>query len=360
MQEQLINFIEVLKKDGKIKFFDEAATRQAVIIRLLPLLGWDTFNIDEVTPEYSVSGKKVDYSLRISNSNKAFIEVKKISEELKNHQKQLLDYSFQEGIKISILTNGTTWWFYLPLHEGSWEQRKFYTIDILQQKSEDIASKFIDLLSKDNISTGKAVQNAEVILQGGIKVTKLKEALPKAWNEIIEEAEGLFIDMLNERTEKLCGYRAEPELIEQFLSEHKGHIKIPIAKEEPSPGKGGNDQPPPPGPPYTGRSITSFSFRGSQYEIRSWRELLVKLCNILNTTHRTEFEKVLSLKGTKNVYFTHNKNELSNPEKINNTNIFVETKWSANGIVKFCYDILGLFGYSSSDLKIEARDRTET
>jgi predicted type IV restriction endonuclease len=156
MQEQLKGFINRLKTDRRIETFDEASTKQAVILPLLTDLGWNQINIDEVQPEYSVSGKRVDYSLRINSLNKVFIEVKKIGIELENHQEQLLNYSFQQGVKLAILTNGVTWWFYLPLNEGSWEQRKFYTIDVFQQDSDDMVSKFIDFLSRDNINSGKA------------------------------------------------------------------------------------------------------------------------------------------------------------------------------------------------------------
>lgn len=48
--------------------FDEASTKQAVILRLLRILGWDTYNADEVKPEYS-GCKSADYSIRIANFN---------------------------------------------------------------------------------------------------------------------------------------------------------------------------------------------------------------------------------------------------------------------------------------------------
>lgn len=227
MQNQLTSFIENLKVDRRIISFDEAATKQAVVTRLLSLLGWDIFNIDEVTPEYSIGEGRVDYSLRIGNVNKVFIEVKKIGEELEKHQEQLLEYSYKQGVRLSILTNGVTWWFYLPWQEGSWEQRKFFTIDIPQQESQDVVSKFIDFLTKDNIGSGKAIQNAEEIYKGQQKLNILKETLPKAWNKIIEEADDSLIELINDTAEKLCGYKADPELIEQFFSKHKNHLIIP-------------------------------------------------------------------------------------------------------------------------------------
>ena len=357
MQYQVISFIESLKADKRIISFDEAATKQAVILKLFSLLGWDTFNIDEVTPEYSVFSKRVDYSLRINNANKVFIEVKKIGEELENHQEQLLNYSFQEGVKLSILTNGVTWWFYLPLYEGSWDQRKFYTIDILQQKSEDVVSKFIDFLSKDNIANGKAIQNAEKIYKGQQKQNILKDTLPKAWNKIIFEADELLIELINETSEKICGYRADIELIEQFLSKHKEVflVSTPSRKTILSPRPKIIPRKPTSIPEsYSGRSISSFSFRGSQHGVRFWKDLLITLCKILSTTHRNDFNKVLSIVGRKRPYFTYNENELRIPQKINNTDIFVETNLSANNIVKICLDMLAIFGYSSSELRIDA------
>lgn len=320
MIEQLISFIENLKANRRIVSFNEAETKQAVVLELLYLLGWKRSNTDEVAPEYSVAGKRVDYSLRINNANKVFIEVKKIGEELENHQEQLLNYSFQEGVKLSILTNGATWWFYLPLHEGSWEQRKFYTIDILQQESKDVSSKFVDFLSKDNIDSGMAIQNAEAIYKGQQKLNTLKETLPKAWNKIIEESDDLLIDLINDTTEKLCGFKADTEMIEQFLSRHKDHLiisAIPATRITP-PARPQATHPTSPtiSGVYSGKSISSFYFIGSQYEVRSWKDLLIKLCGILNDAHRTEFDKTLSIVGRKRPYFTRNSNELRSPQKL--------------------------------------------
>lgn len=358
MQDQLISFIESLKADRRVVSFDEAATKQVVVIKLLSLLGWDIFNIDEVTPEYSVGGRRVDYSLRISNTNKAFIEAKKIGEELEKHQEQLLDYCFQEGVKLAILTNGVTWWFYLPLHEGSWEQRKFYTIDILQQESKDIVSKFVDFLSRDNIGSGNAIQNAEAIYKGQQKLNILKETLPEAWNKIIDEADDLLIDLINETTEKLCGFKADTELIEQFLLRHKDHL---IISATPPIGIPSRTRPPVTHPTptlisgsYSGKSISSFYFRGSNYQVRSWKELLIKLCGILKIAHGSQFDKTLNIVGRKRPYFTRNANELRSPQEISNTDIFVETNLSANNIVKICSAMLAVFGYPSSELRIEA------
>ena len=177
MSDELLSFIETLKKKRVSDFPDEAATKQAIILRFLSLLCWDTFNIDEVKPEYTVAERKVDYSLKISGKDRVFIEAKKAGEELDGHEQQLLDYSFKKGIKIAVLTNGFEWWFYLPLSEGSWEQRKFYTIDILQQESSDVVSRFTDFLSKDNVNNEKALANAEAVYKSQQKKNIFEEGV---------------------------------------------------------------------------------------------------------------------------------------------------------------------------------------
>lgn len=210
-------FIDNLKANPRIGSFDEASTKQAIILPLLHHLGWNTYNIDEVTPEFSVENRRVDYSLRISNTNKVFLEVKKTGEDLERFQEQLLDYSFRQGVELSILTNGKTWWFYLPTQKGDWKTRKFYTIDIIQQESQDVVQKFVDLLSKNNIQTGKALQHAESIYKGKQKKKMIEETIPEAWNKIITEPDSLLVDLLSETTEKLCGFKPENNETLHFL-----------------------------------------------------------------------------------------------------------------------------------------------
>jgi len=231
MSEEVLSFVETMKKKRVSDFPDEAATKQAIILRLLSLLGWDAFNIDEVKPEYIVAEGRVDYSLRIGGKDKVFIEAKKAGEELDGHEEQLLAYSFKKGIKIAVLTNGFEWWFYLPLNEGSWEQRKFYTIDVLQQESSDVVSKFADFLSKDNVNNEKALENAEGVYKSQQKKNILKESLPKAWQRLISEPDDRLTDLITNKTEEICGYKADVEMVEQFLlrSNNQAYVSVPKA-----------------------------------------------------------------------------------------------------------------------------------
>jgi len=354
MRQELIALINVLKNDKRLKHFDEAAIKQGVVLKILSTLGWDTFNVDEVSPEYSVKGKRVDYALRHGEHNKVFIEVKKGGEHLENSQEQLLNYSFQEGVRLAVLTNGISWWFYLPLHEGSWEQRKFYTIEIYDQDVEDIASKFIAFLSRENVISDKAVENAENIYRSKQKQILIKKTLPKAWQKLLTEPDELLVELLAETTEKLCGYRPDNEMVENFLS---NFAELTMIKPQPrrvtkvkrtsKSRKASMDN-------YTGKTVTGFVLGCQRYRVHSWKEMLMKICEIMEERHHDVFAKVLNLVGRKRPYFSLNPNALREPRKIRNTGIYVETNMSANQVVKISKEILALFGYDESELRIEA------
>ncbi|MDI6643558.1 MAG: hypothetical protein QME14_00745 [Methanobacteriaceae archaeon] len=229
--DELLEFILKLKSDSKLKLFDEASTKQAIILKILSNLGWDIYNVEEVVPEYSVGKRKVDYSLRDGNFNKVFIEVKKVDEDLEKHQNQLLDYSFHQGVKLAILSNGITWWFYLPLNEGSWEQRKFYTVEIYDQDARKIVNSFYKFLSKENVISGKAVEDAEKIHKSTIKDTLVKETLPEAWNKLLKEPDENLVELLAETTEKLCGYKPDYIDVGEFLNSYNPETTIKSSEE---------------------------------------------------------------------------------------------------------------------------------
>ena len=115
------------------------------------------------------------------------------------------------------MTNGITWWFYLPLETGSWEQRKFFTVDLNEQAIEDCIEKFGSLLSRENVETGIANQNAKFLYEGRQKNKIIKENLPKAWQKLISEPDEMLVELLNETLEKTCGYKAEDSQIVEFL-----------------------------------------------------------------------------------------------------------------------------------------------
>jgi len=227
MLEELNEFIENLKGNQNLCKYDEASIKLAVILPILQILGWKIFNTDEVKPEFTIESRRVDYCLRLNDSNKVFVEVKGAGASLESHEEQLLDYAFRQGIKLAVLTSGVTWSVYLPMKDVDWKARKFYTIDIIQQESKDAAQKFIDLLSKENIQSGDFLQNAESIYKGRLRKVKIEDTLPQAWIKIVEEPDPILVDLLVETTEKLCGFKPEVDDVKKFLETHQSQTLTP-------------------------------------------------------------------------------------------------------------------------------------
>ena len=228
MNEQFKGFIAGLRDNiEKIRSYNEDTVKQGVILPCLHNLGWEVFNTEEVKPEYSIDNKRVDYALRLDNKNKIFLEAKKPYEDLERHQEQLLMYAFKQSIKVAILTNGLTWQFYLPMQESEdWRERRCYTIDIVSQDVESIIEKFIALLSKVNVKSGVAFNNAQEIFNGKRKKAILKTELPKAWNKIISEPDSLLVDIISKTVEVLSGYKPEHDAIITFLKNHENNFLL--------------------------------------------------------------------------------------------------------------------------------------
>jgi hypothetical protein len=356
MREMLLEFIKEIQSDKQFDSFDEAAIKQGIVLKILSFLDWDPFNMDEIHPEYDVKGGKIDFSLRQKDSNMAFIAVKKGAKALKKYEAQLSTHAAREGVKLSIVTNGITWWFSLPLLEGTQEERRFHTIDINEQKAEDIAQRFESFLSKKNVLSGDAVQAAEHIHRNRLRTLLMKESLPKAWEKLMNEPGKWLYEVLAETTKALCGHEPDRETVERFLAlerDAKAKISNIVKSKAPSPAqlrktgvkKGA----------YTGKSIVSFSFNGTRHNVESWKDMILKICEFIASEHRDDFEIVLTLSGPEGEYFSTNPYELLICEKIPGTEIYVDVNLSATGVVVLAHRVLSLFGYTERDLSIQTK-----
>lgn len=235
----ITDFISNIKSISDLQSYDEEATKHTIILRLFSILGWDIFNRDEVFPEYKSYKKEVDYSLRQNQKNLVFVEVKRVNKDLAGEQEQILTYAFQEGVNLAILTNGLTWWFYLPIMSGNWESRKFYTIELNERDPQEIENKFNDLLLKENVVSGKALETARDIYKSKQKDREIKKHLPEAWEKIINEPDEILIELLSEKVESICGYTPPNLTVKNFIKNINKSIPDPPSPyKTPKPRKG--------------------------------------------------------------------------------------------------------------------------
>jgi hypothetical protein len=402
MKKEIVTFIKDLKSNKKLDTFDEASTKQAVVLRLFSFLGWDIFNVDEVYPDFSVNSHSVTYALRSKNANKIFIEVKRVHEKLDNHQKPLLNFASSENVDISILTNGVLWWFYLPKSAGNSQEKWFYSVDLLKQKEDSLVPQLIDLLSKNKVVKGQALKTAKTLNQN--KNQKIaSNVIPEAWNKIISQPNMIFVELLRESTEKICGCRVEAKLIERFLEKHLDKWLVtsrPTTSSAPPPkvievSKSSLNASDVSAPrlnssdvsssrlnssdvsssrlnasdvsapkrkktlkkpeSYIDKEIKSYTFNGKTNPVRYWEDLLTGLCDYFAAIHSKDFEKVLWISGEDKTYFSRYSDQLRIPEKIKGSDIYVETKLGPDEIVKTSRSLLKEFGYDATELSITAK-----
>jgi hypothetical protein len=381
---KLLEFVKKIQTDKQFGSFDEAAIKQGVVLRIFSFLEWDPFDLDEIQPEYDAGVGKVDFSMKHKGSHQVFVVVRKDTENFNKYQEELSINAVEGGVKITVLTNGLTWWFSLPLLEGSMEEQRFDTIELREQKAEDITEQFYTFLSKKRIISGEAVKSGENIyyarkreLLMRKKELLIEKHLPKAWDAIMSEPEKWLVDIISEVTKELCGAKPDQGTVEKFLT----------SRIEAEPGMSGISKPKPStfvqqvktsvqqvkssvqqvkssaqqvktsaqSDDYTSKSIVSFTFKGTRYKVKSWKAMLLKICELLHAEHKDNFEMVLSLNESNKNYFSENEYEFLNCEKISNANIYVNVNLKAVDIVTLSYEISLLFGHKNSDLSIETK-----
>ncbi len=140
----------------------EEATKMSLIVPFFQMLGYDVFNPDEFTPEYTADvgikkGEKVDYAIMDNGTPIILIEAKWCGEKLDKHDSQLFRYFGVSSAKFGILTNGLIYKFYTDLDEANkMDLTPFLEVDLLNLKATSIAElkKFHkDTFSIEDISS---------------------------------------------------------------------------------------------------------------------------------------------------------------------------------------------------------------
>jgi hypothetical protein len=349
--QELIEFIKKIQSDNRLGSLEEAAIKQSIILKMLSLLGWDPFNIDEIEPDYRVGTGKIDFLLKSDKTNKIFLNVKKDLANSQKLQEQLFQLATQKDIKIAILTNGVIWNFFLPLMDGSPEEKKFHVMEINKEEADNIAQGFSDFLLRKNVISGNTLKTAESLYLNRKKAMLVNEYLPKAWQKIINEPEKWLANIISKATKDLCGYEPDPETVKEFvLSEIKTKASMLKVQSPPIVDKIKKIM----RKDFKGKSIKSFSFKGEKHDVHSWKAMVLKICEIMYDKHRDEFESILYISLEGRTCFSENPHEFLECEKIAGTEIYLDLHLTIKDMLALCKEILLLFGYKEDELIIES------
>ena len=77
---------------------------------------------------------------------------------------------------------------------------------------------FLEYLSRERVGSGQAVGDAEDLVESQQRAEIIGKTIAAAWTQIVETPDELLVDLISETTERICGFKPEPELDKQFLA----------------------------------------------------------------------------------------------------------------------------------------------
>ena len=89
---------------------------------------------------------------------------------------------------------------------------------------------------------------------------------------------------------------------------------------------------------FTHKRPVAFEFDGTQYSVKDWKQFLLMICEIMYNKNHAQFESIVmekDMQGKTRAYFSNNKEvymAMYDGRKISNSNIYIETTYSANTI----------------------------
>jgi hypothetical protein len=189
----------------------EEATKNAMIMPFIQILGYNVFDPMEVTPELiadvgTKKGEKVDYAVLREGKPIMLFECKKSGADLNiNHAGQLFRYFHVTAARFGVLTNGLIYKFFTDLEQpNKMDEKPFFEFNLLDFKERDV-----DELKK----FAKTMFDVDTILTtaNDLKYTRAIQNRLAEW--MINPSED-FVRLLS--SDLLAGKRFTPTVKDQF------------------------------------------------------------------------------------------------------------------------------------------------
>jgi hypothetical protein len=345
LNETLTLIIEKIKKFRSLYEQSEMAVRDQIVNPILRDLGWNPENPEDVQPNVSTEEGVPDYSLLKNGKKALFVEAKKLGIDIEQRDviRQLAKYSFGEGTKYGVLTNGAVWVLMRSFEEGTTlTERIVWKTDLENEELPAVLRK-ITTISKINI------EHIEVLVK---KVQILDEIWQSLLDEPGEMIKGLMPVVKSIISQGYPDYQFEDTEIEDLLKERvKEIISGPSEEETPY-------ETPIESIPWRGESPRKMKLKGEVFELRNSFEILVNTANwlIKNGKLRPSDCPVGIGRGKRNLINKEPKHKYGDdfraPKKLSN-GLWIETHYSTAGCVNYTKRLLEKFRVSSDILTIE-------
>jgi len=204
----------VKKRQAFIK--GEEATKQALILPFLQVLGYDVYDPTETQPEYVADFakkrggvlEKVDYALHLKGQPALFIECKAADATPEDHDGQLARYfNATPSVRIGVVTNGIRYRFFTDLQaQNMMDSVPFMEFNVLAFTEREV--EILRPFTKEAFNSESIQGHAEEIIFVG-KVTTLI-------NELLRNPSESFVRFLLAEVELVSG-RVTKNVVERFV-----------------------------------------------------------------------------------------------------------------------------------------------
>lgn len=363
--------LDLSKKINEIRTYlnTEEATKNALIMPFLQVLGYNVFDPQEVVPEFTADvgikkGEKVDYAVFNNKKLSIIIECKPFGTDLDKsyYINQLYRYFSVSDVSVAILTNGETYMFYTDIEEKNVMDQKPYMVFNMLNIQDQLISK-LKMLSKTDFDANNISVSAK-----DLKFTKeIKSVLKKEFSSPTDNFTKFIISQVMPNKRKTPGLintfsrliklafiqlnnenvntKLESMILDsprdafQNASEIEKGPVLPIVNV-PLPDKEKLRNPI--------RKVGGFTLRKEIYLVKTWREMLRKLCHLMVINHNDIFMRLLELKPD----CSTDPSNMRNPEKINNTDLYIDLNHSAESVTRLCKKMILLFEYELDEFSI--------
>ena len=303
-------------------FANEAQISRGVVMRLLNTLGWNIWDPKVVISEFPIKRRKVDYALcHPPGKPSVLVEVKDVGKANAKGEEQLFDYCFRQGVPLAVLTDGRSWGFFFPAGQGSYQERRFAMVDLINDDAAEGAKRISRYLAFETVRAGEAHRRAHDDYYTFRQQSEAAANFETVWAELLREPPEVLKDWFCEEVERTSGVRPDLRRVEEFIrgqgskssprrSQRVKTSEVPTkltlerseAVSKPAKGRQGKE--------------FSFTFRGQTEWFRNGKELLVGVFERLLQEDDRFCEKLEPhLKGPKRQYLAHDRHALyPNPE----------------------------------------------
>ena len=330
---------------------NEETAKLKIIAPVLSSLGWDPFG-HEVLYEHAVGGKgggRVDIALDGPDHIVALIEAKAPGQDLGKHVDQVIAYAFHQGVDICVLTTGLEWWLYLPMEKGPPDKRLFLTLQIHEDRVDQLAGDLTTFLRRENLRDGQARRRAKQVLAARHLADRMNMELPKLWTSMLSGPDDDLVELVRKRAYETLSLRPDRKQVAAVLrGSPVPTVVVPEhgnPKEKPVPPKTDPGQ-------VSGRKPTGIRLWGKHYEVKVWKDVLLGVGIGLYDRYGPGFDRVLKARGHKHPWASRNRDEIPRSAAlVGNSGIYLDTHFGAADIRRRAGALLKLFDHDPVELE---------